>query len=854
MQGGCKTVGVVFVADDLGAWLVGLLADAFRKKVTAFVLGSDQERALRRVATKAVLAIAMEVSPSSGERAEEIAMAVNEVFGEPAPAVWLAGEVPLLEGLRDGIARKLAVLDDASITGSGQPYAAGLGVSGAALADRLTVHLEREILLSGSRVGPLTPLADQLNHELTRRDVRRVGDMLVRLAGEVRQLRSRPVSRSADVGWPLSEVTDPFVLEVHHPVELERPPAELPVLPAYVRRKHDEDLERVVAAAAGSSSEIAVLVGGSSTGKTRACWEALRLLREQPERWRLWHPIDPSRPEAAMRELPDIGRRTVVWLNEAQDYLGAADNALGEQVAAGLRALLRDPARAPVLVLATLWPQFWDALTARPEDGTDLHPQARELLAGRDIAVPLVFTAEQMERLSREKDPRLLLAAEEAQAGQAIQFLAGAKELLARYRNAPPAAAALINVAMDARRLGMGIDLPQDFLEAAAPGYLTGAEWDAQSEDWLKQAWAYTAVRCKGVPGPLTQIRRRPVRSRGRRNSSHNRDEPAAEQAGIPETQLYRLADFLDQHGRRLRKGLLPPPDFWAAAAAWASPRDQAALGFAAHERGLYRDAAQLYKNAAARGNQSAVLYLSKPREYMRPDLRPVLWSAAQVPLDDPGDVAELLRNMRKAGAGEQLTALAERAAAHAPLNDPSAVAKLLECLCSNGLQEQVTALAGRAAALAALDNPLKVARLLNTLHWTTRTRQQVTALAERAAARGPPSTTRSTWLACWTDCKRQARQSRSPYSPSALPLMPPSTTRSTWLACWTACGRQARTSRSRCCWSVTQPHTSPPTTCTTWLACWTAYGGLLREDRSQCSPSALPRVPPSMTRSCWPG
>ena len=44
-----------------------------------------------------------------------------------------------------------------------------------------------------------------------------------------------------------------------------------------------------------------------------------------------------------------------------------------------------------------------------------------------------------------------------------IQVLAGASELLARYRHAPPAAAALIAAAMDARRLGMGIGLPQAF-------------------------------------------------------------------------------------------------------------------------------------------------------------------------------------------------------------------------------------------------------------------------------------------------------------------------------------------------------------------------------------------------------
>jgi hypothetical protein len=45
---------------------------------------------------------------------------------------------------------------------------------------------------------------------------------------------------------------------------------------------------------------------------------------------------------------------------------------------------------------------------------------------------------------------------------------------------------ALINAAMDARRLGTGVGLPQVFLKAAAPGYLTDAEWDALGEDWLK--------------------------------------------------------------------------------------------------------------------------------------------------------------------------------------------------------------------------------------------------------------------------------------------------------------------------------------------------------------------------------
>jgi len=125
-------------------------------------------------------------------------------------------------------------------------------------------------------------------------------------------------------GRPLAEVTDPFVLEVHRPVQPEDAPPGLPLLPPYVPREHDQALGQVARAAADGRSGIAVLVGGSSTGKTRACWEALALLRDQDPPWRLWHPIDPSRPDAALAELPGVGPRTVVWLNEAQFYLAPA--------------------------------------------------------------------------------------------------------------------------------------------------------------------------------------------------------------------------------------------------------------------------------------------------------------------------------------------------------------------------------------------------------------------------------------------------------------------------------------------------------------------------------------------------
>ena len=572
----------------------------------------------------------------------------------------------------------------------------------------------------------------------------RTEDLAALLNGIV-EVTMRPTAAQALPGWPLEEVRDPFALEVHRPVQPEDPQPGLPELPAYVPRGHDAELGQVMRAAAGGRSGIAVLVGGSSTGKTRACWEALGLLRAQDPPWRLWHPIDPSRPEAALRELSAIGRRTVVWLNEAQLYLDVTEGGLGERVAAGLRELLRDPARRPVLVLATVWPQFWDGLTARPTGGADRHAQARELLAGHDITVPAAFTAAQLQQLDQAGDARLAQAAVAAQDGQVIQFLAGAPELLARYRNAPAAAKALIHAAMDARRLGAGIALPRAFMEAAAPGYLTDTEWDAQDDDWLEQALDYAAKLAKGVRGPLTCIRpglaRPGTASSGSRDSDEQLAVGQASTTGVP---LYRLADYLDQHGRTHRKGEIPPDGFWAAAANHAFPADQAALGNAAHIRGLYRYAAQLHKNAAERGNLKAVFYLTNPPghplpTYLHNDVRPVHWAVAHAPLDDPYGVASLLRDLGRAGAGKQAAALLRRdPAAHVSLDDPGGVASLLDGLGRAGAGKQAAALLRRdPAAHVSLDDPGGVARLLDSLR-EAGAGKQAAALAARAAAQVP--------------------------------------------------------------------------------------------------------------------
>ena len=61
-----------------------------------------------------------------------------------------------------------------------------LGASAAVLAKQLGGHLVPEIMLRGARGGPLAPLSDQLNHDVTHLQVQRLEGMLAQLAGKVR--------------------------------------------------------------------------------------------------------------------------------------------------------------------------------------------------------------------------------------------------------------------------------------------------------------------------------------------------------------------------------------------------------------------------------------------------------------------------------------------------------------------------------------------------------------------------------------------------------------------------------------------------------------------------------------------
>ncbi|WP_203996482.1 hypothetical protein [Virgisporangium aurantiacum] len=487
------------------------------------------------------------------------------------------------------------------------------------------------------------------------RDVVSVAAALARAAGRsdaaavaerIRQLWTAawiapPNPEPAPLGKRIPDC-DPIALEVHPAITVARsagavgPPGDFgDQLPAYVERAHDARLREAADEVCNGGSMLVTLVGGSSTGKTRACWEIARYIEaQQPGRWRLWHPYDPARSDAAAGAIEHVGPATIVWLNEAQHYLDPPDPRLGERIAAGLRTLLGDPGRGPVLVVATLWPHHWAALTTRPTARQpDPLSQARDLLtAGALVTIPDSFSASEVAALARAgNDERLLQAAAHAKGGRITQFLAGVPLLQERYANAQATARAIIDVATDARRLGHPSAIPHALLEQAAPGYLTDHEWDQAGDDWLEQALAYTAAPCNGIPGPLVRIR----------------PQPGHPSAGP----CYRLADYLEQTGHADRAGLVPPGAFWDAVATTVTNlATLRQLAEAASARGRLYRADQLYRTAADRGDTIALGRLAWLREQAG-DLAEAerLWRVA-ADKDAAGALYQVVRLRKNAG------------------------------------------------------------------------------------------------------------------------------------------------------------------------------------------------------------
>ena len=364
------------------------------------------------------------------------------------------------------------------------------------------------------------------------------------------------------------------------------------MLPDYIERDHDRQLRhRLATAAAGEQAALVLVRGESCTGKTRAAFEAVQACLRG---WGLVSPKSAKRLLAVLDADADaLAPRTVLWLNEAQNFLTGPD---GEDAAAALHSCLEGP--VPVVILGSLWPEYHRALTATPEPGEDLHPNARALLDQAELMdVPAFFAAEVLDSPRVRRDRSLATAVSTSTGGRITQTLAAGPQLVDHYEQAVgpdgPYGRAVITAAMDARRFGHTSHLSVALLRAAALGYLTEQERADAPDTWFAGALVFARTKVKGVVAGL---------------------EPVADPTGmgsLPE--VYRLADYLDHHARRTRRYRFPPDSFWIAALGCSAPNLRN-LAAAARFRSRYRIAAKLYRQAADAGDVSGLLELAALR------------------------------------------------------------------------------------------------------------------------------------------------------------------------------------------------------------------------------------------------
>ena len=445
-------------------------------------------------------------------------------------------------------------------------------------------------LLSQSGRSRLEPLAKSTVGEIVRgRRLPAKGKLLTFLAvcgvaqADLAQwLAAWERATTADLARPSGAVrvrdARPRLLGVHAAISVPGVPDDVP--PQYVLRDVDaaDSGVRARVEAAARQAGFVLLVGGSSVGKTRCAFEAVRILLPD---WWLVHPAGPAEVNA-LAQAPSP--RTVVWLDELQRYLDGEHGLTGGVV----RALLNSP--YPIVIIGTLWPDRYNVYTAVPAPGgADPHAREREVLKLADIVRigPAFSPAEQdRARTAAARDPRLAVALDTVGYGL-TQTLAAAPQLVARWEDAQaadPYAWAVLTAALDVARLGARAPLSADLLRAAASGYCTSQQLAEAPGNWFEQALVYVTGKLHGAAAALSPV-----------------GTAMGQIAG------YTAADYLIQHTSRERRYARVPASSWDAVLVHLrDPADVVRLADSAKNRLLYRYAIPLYRHAAGADGYAA--------------------------------------------------------------------------------------------------------------------------------------------------------------------------------------------------------------------------------------------------------
>ncbi|MFC8514274.1 tetratricopeptide repeat protein [Streptomyces sp. NPDC057257] len=259
----------------------------------------------------------------------------------------------------------------------------------------------------------------------------------------------------------LRDIDDLLVIGVHPAAPEGSTHAPGSRVPPFVRRDRSAEIEDAL-----RTERFVLVVGESTAGKSRAAFEAAQAVLPQAA---LVLP-DPTEPAALRAAAAAVRRerRSVVWLDDVERYLGAGGLTLH---------LLERLAPPGAVVLATIRAQerarYTDVqgLARDPSDGSGGRVGRDVLALTREIRLDRRWHAEEVAR-AREfgDDRRLAQAADIADRYGVAEFLAAGPQLLAAWQDAwaPEGrhvrGAALVSAAVEARRAGWNRPLPAALL------------------------------------------------------------------------------------------------------------------------------------------------------------------------------------------------------------------------------------------------------------------------------------------------------------------------------------------------------------------------------------------------------
>ncbi|MEU1798234.1 tetratricopeptide repeat protein [Streptomyces californicus] len=299
--------------------------------------------------------------------------------------------------------------------------------------------------------------------------------------------------------WPLAGEWEALAAGVHRARTDDSGDAVTP----YVPRDQDH-LIRTRLRRAADTGGLVLVVGDSTAGKTRACFEALQA--ELPD-YRVLAPTAGSDLVAAIEVIARSATRCAVWLDDLELYLGPQGLEPG---------LVAEFVRQRIPVLATMRHQQFEVFATLGDIqgmGTErvgsVPTGARVLRQLEVVDLDRIWTSSELERAGEADDDRIADALAHHGPYGLAEYLAAGPALLQEWHRAArpgghPRAAALIAAAVDLARTGLAPPYTRSLLTEAHEPYLTAAGGPLLRPESLDTAMTWASRRRHGATSMLT--------------------------------------------------------------------------------------------------------------------------------------------------------------------------------------------------------------------------------------------------------------------------------------------------------------------------------------------------------------